>query len=202
MKPVHRSNESIRFQTLHHDQDQRAVQGYQGQDCRPTQGWNGLTIAKQIGYGANDIRYRQSEITKSNVKEVCVSRCLFCGSLPFCLFFPFGVVFVYLCFILLLKPNLPHLSPRLISLLTHPDRTDQPDEDSAENATGKHGFRAEAPQHLPVRPEHGGLRQGLRWSGSSVDYGEDLLHGIFLGKLSRALQVPYALVSAETRTPR
>ncbi len=40
--PVHRSNQSIRFQTLHHSQDQRAVQGCQGQDCRPTQGWNGL----------------------------------------------------------------------------------------------------------------------------------------------------------------
>ncbi len=39
---VHRSNQSIRFQTLHHGQDQRAVQGCQGQDCRPTQGWNGL----------------------------------------------------------------------------------------------------------------------------------------------------------------
>ncbi|MBN3305949.1 GOGB1 protein, partial [Amia calva] len=31
-----------RFQTLHHGLDQRAVQGCQGQDCRPTQGWNGL----------------------------------------------------------------------------------------------------------------------------------------------------------------
>ncbi len=37
---VHRSNQSIRFQSLHHDQDQRAVQGCQGQDCRPTQGWS------------------------------------------------------------------------------------------------------------------------------------------------------------------
>ncbi len=26
-------------QTLHHGQDQRAVQGCQGQDCRPTQRW-------------------------------------------------------------------------------------------------------------------------------------------------------------------
>ncbi len=34
------------------------------------------TNAKQIGYSANDIRFRHSEITKNNVKEVCVSRCL------------------------------------------------------------------------------------------------------------------------------
>ncbi len=32
----------LQFQTLHHGQDQRAVQGCQGQDCRPTRGWNGL----------------------------------------------------------------------------------------------------------------------------------------------------------------
>ncbi len=42
--------------------------------------------------------------------------CLFCGSVPAWLFFPFGVVFVYLCFILLLKRLiLLHLSPHLIS---------------------------------------------------------------------------------------
>ncbi len=47
---VPRGDQSIRFWTLHHGQDQRAVQGCQGQDCRPTQGWNGLqTIAKQLG---------------------------------------------------------------------------------------------------------------------------------------------------------
>ncbi len=38
--------------------------------------------------------------------------CLFCGSLPACLFFSFGVVFVYICFILLLKRQIfLHLSP-------------------------------------------------------------------------------------------
>ncbi len=37
---------------------------------------------------------------------------------------------------------------------THPDRTDQPDEDSAESATSNHGFRVEASQHLPGRQEH------------------------------------------------
>lgn len=31
-----------RFQTLHHSQGQRAFQACQGQDCEPTQGWNGL----------------------------------------------------------------------------------------------------------------------------------------------------------------
>ncbi len=46
-QPVHRSNQSIRFQTLHHGQDQRAVQGCQGQDCRPSQGWNGLQNHRQ-----------------------------------------------------------------------------------------------------------------------------------------------------------
>ncbi len=50
---------------------------------------------------------------------VCFHVCLFCGSLPACLFFPFGVVFVYLCFILLIKRLiLLHLGP----LLTHSDR--------------------------------------------------------------------------------
>ncbi len=48
--PVHRSNKSIRFQTLHHGQDQKAAQGCQGKDCRPTQDGMGYkTIAKQLG---------------------------------------------------------------------------------------------------------------------------------------------------------
>ncbi len=47
IKPVHRSNQSIRFLTLHYGQDQRAVQGCQGQDCRPTQGCNGLQVHHQ-----------------------------------------------------------------------------------------------------------------------------------------------------------
>ncbi len=69
------------------------------------------------------------------VRYVSVS-CWLCSSfmpacLPACLFFPFGVVFVVLCFVLLLKITKSlHLSPRphLSS-----DRTDQPGEDSAEN---------------------------------------------------------------------
>ncbi len=43
-------NQSIRFQTFHHGQDQRAVPGCQGQDCRPTQGWNGLYDHRQAAW--------------------------------------------------------------------------------------------------------------------------------------------------------
>ncbi len=93
--------------------------------------------------------------------------------------FPLRGGFSSSLFILLLKPILLHLSPCLISLLTHPDRTDQSDVDSVENATSKHGSRAEAPQHLPVRPEHGGLRQGL--------------HGVAPSLSSRTYMVPYLL---------
>ncbi len=52
-QPVHGINRSIRFQTLHHGQDQRAVQGCQGQDCRRSNlhkaGMGYKTIAKQLG---------------------------------------------------------------------------------------------------------------------------------------------------------
>ncbi len=41
-QPVHRSNQSIRFQTLHHGQDQRAVQGCQGQDQDLHKAWSSL----------------------------------------------------------------------------------------------------------------------------------------------------------------
>uniref|UniRef100_A0A4W5LVY3 Ectonucleotide pyrophosphatase/phosphodiesterase 5 n=1 Tax=Hucho hucho TaxID=62062 RepID=A0A4W5LVY3_9TELE len=43
-------NQSIRVQTLHHGQDQRALQRCQGQDCRPTQGWNGLQDHRQAAW--------------------------------------------------------------------------------------------------------------------------------------------------------
>ncbi len=65
--PVHRSNQSIRFQTLHRGQEQRAVQGCQGQDCRPTQGWNGLQDHRQAAWweGVNIwCDYSQMEETK------------------------------------------------------------------------------------------------------------------------------------------
>ncbi len=43
-------NQSIRFQNIHHGRDQRAVQGCQGQDCRPAQAGMGYKIiAKQLG---------------------------------------------------------------------------------------------------------------------------------------------------------
>ncbi len=122
---------------------------------------------------------------------VCYVDCY--SSLPACLFFPFGVVFVHFCFILWLKRNHSLVLEYLISLLMRPDRTDQPDEDSAESATGNHGSRAEVSQRLPGRQEHWGIRQGLRGSGSPVGYGKGLPHGLFLGRPSRALQVPYTL---------
>ncbi len=68
-QPVHRSNQSIRFQTLHHGQDQRAVQGCQGQDCRPTQGWKGLQDHRQAAWWGGDnswCDYSQMEETQNN----------------------------------------------------------------------------------------------------------------------------------------
>ncbi len=113
--------------------------------------------------------------------------------LPVCLFFPFWVFFVH--FMIKKETILVHLCTRLISLLTHPDRMDKPDEDSAESATSNHGSRAEASQHPPGRQEHWGIRQGLLGSGSPVGYGKGLPHGLFLGRPSQALQVPYALLA-------
>ncbi len=46
--------QSIRFQTLHHSKDQRAVQVCQGHDCRPTQGWNGLQDHRQAAWWQGD----------------------------------------------------------------------------------------------------------------------------------------------------
>ncbi len=64
------------------------------------------------------------------VRYVSVS-CWLCSSfMPACLFFPFGVVFVLLCFILLLKETI--LCIWVLDLIFR-DRTDQPEEDSAEN---------------------------------------------------------------------
>ncbi len=50
LSSVHGSNQSIRFQTLHHSKDHRAVQVCQEQDCRPTQGWNGLQDHHQAAW--------------------------------------------------------------------------------------------------------------------------------------------------------
>ncbi len=66
-QPVHRSNQSIRFQTHHHGQDQRAVQDCQGQDCRP--GWNGLkrpspcSLVRRWLVGAIIRKWRKHKIT-------------------------------------------------------------------------------------------------------------------------------------------
>ncbi len=74
-QPVHRSNQSNRFQTLHHGQDQRAVQGCQGQDCRPTQGWNGLQDHRQAAWWEGDnswCDYSQMEETQNNCQSPSV----------------------------------------------------------------------------------------------------------------------------------
>ncbi len=42
---------------LHHGQDQRAVQGCQRQDCRPTQVWNGLQDHRQAAWWEGDNRH-------------------------------------------------------------------------------------------------------------------------------------------------
>ncbi len=65
----HLSTEAINqsFQTLHHDQDQRVVQGRQGQDCRATQEWNGLQDHRQATWWEGDYSwcdYSQMEETQ------------------------------------------------------------------------------------------------------------------------------------------
>ncbi len=65
-------NQSIRFQTLHHGQDQRAVQGCQGQDCRSTQGWNGLQDHRQAAWWEGDnswCDYSQMKETQNNCQS-------------------------------------------------------------------------------------------------------------------------------------
>ncbi len=69
IQPVHRRTKSIRFQTLPHGQDQRAVQGCQGQDCRFTQGRNGLQDHRQAAWWEWDnswCDYLQMEETQNN----------------------------------------------------------------------------------------------------------------------------------------
>ncbi len=63
---------SIRFQTLNHGQEQRAVQGCQGQDCRPSQGWNGLQDHRQAAWWEGDnswCDYSQMEETQNNFQS-------------------------------------------------------------------------------------------------------------------------------------
>ncbi len=117
------------------------------------------------------------------------------SSLPVC-FSPFGCFLFIFVFIFWLKnPILLHLSSRHLSLLSARDRTDQPDEDSAEGVTGNHGSRAEASQRPPGSTEHWGLHQGLCGSGSPVGYGRGLPHVFLGGRPNQALQVPDALLA-------
>ncbi len=70
---VYRSNQSICFLTsLHHGQDQRAVQGYQGQVCRPTQDWNVLQDHRHAAWWEGDnsrCNYLQMEETQNNCQS-------------------------------------------------------------------------------------------------------------------------------------
>ncbi len=55
--------------------DQRAVQGCQGQDCRPTQGWNGLQDHRQAAWWEGDnswCDYSQMEETQNNCQSPSV----------------------------------------------------------------------------------------------------------------------------------
>ncbi len=61
--------------TLLKGQDQRAVQGCQGQDCRPTQGWNGLQDHRQAAWWEGDnswCDYLQMEETQNNYQSPSV----------------------------------------------------------------------------------------------------------------------------------
>ncbi len=74
-QPVHRSNQSIRFQTLHHGQDQRAVQGCQEQECRRTQSWNGLQAHRHLAWWEGDnswCNYSQMEETQNSCQSPSV----------------------------------------------------------------------------------------------------------------------------------
>ncbi len=69
--------QAIRFKTLHHGQDQTTVHGCQGQDCRPTQGWN-VTIAKQLGEKVTTVgviirKWKKLKITRSKISPRGVS---------------------------------------------------------------------------------------------------------------------------------
>ncbi len=109
---------------------------------------------------------------------LCLPACL-----PACLFFPFGVVLVHFCFILLLKRQiLLHLSPRLISLSsrTLTERISQ----LRTQQRMKPVNMGPAGKFLDIRQ---GLRQGLHGNGLPVSYREDLPHGHLLGRPGRPL---------------
>ncbi len=60
------------FQPLHyHGQNQRAVKGHQGQDCRSTQGWNGLQDHRQAAWWEDNCwcDYSEMEETQTTISR-------------------------------------------------------------------------------------------------------------------------------------
>ncbi len=104
------------------------------------------------------------------------------GCRIFCLSEP--VLFCLVGLFVSLKTSLPAFGPRTCSFHGVP----------WQNHTSKHGSSREVPPHPPGRPERGGLCQGLHWRSSSVGYGEDLSHGLLLGRPGRALQIQDAVL--------
>ncbi len=115
--------------------------------------------------------------------------CLFCSSLPACLFFPFRVFFVYDRFILLLKEKIIlHLSPLLIS--PHPPWQNG----SAFWGLSEDESSGKALQYPSGRRKNWRVRQALLGSRSPVGDGEDLPHGHLLGRPGQAFQILHALL--------
>ncbi len=122
---------------------------------------------------------------------VCYVDCY--SSLPACMFFPFGVVFVHLCFYFVIKNPIPlHLSPRHLSPHASWQNGSALWELSRES-TSKDRSSGEALQYPPLRRENW-VRQALLGSRSSVSDGENLPHGHLLGRPGQAFQIPDALL--------
>ncbi len=109
--------------------------------------------------------------------------CVVCQVAGFCI--QFCTCFVLHCwpFCLLKDPFSLHLDPDLVLSTASRDRIKQA------NMVQQGGS-----SHPPGRPEHGGLCQGLHWRSSSVGDGEDLPHGLLLGRPGRALQIQDAVL--------
>ncbi len=74
-RPVHRSNQSIRFQTPPPWPRPKSCPRMSGQDCRPTQGWNGLQDHHQAAWREGDnswCNYSQMEETQNNCQSPSV----------------------------------------------------------------------------------------------------------------------------------
>ncbi len=115
------------------------------------------------------------------------------SSLPACRFFPFGLVFVALCVILLLKETfscvwvLAFISPVI------PWQNGLAIWGLSGELASKDG---ESLQYPSGRREDWGLRQALLGSRSLVGDGEDLPHDHLLGRPGRAFQIPDALLGS------